>query len=104
MEEIRLKEKEATLCNQNIIEVGYMAADLIGPLADTRQKLFFEQANCYSSVFYLVKDLLKEVDPEYLEMHQRMRDFYDQDLSNNWDRLELFKKGDQEMEEEEVPF
>ena len=61
MEEIRLKEKEVTLCNQSIIEIGYTVRDLINPLADTRQKLFFEQANCYSSVFYLVKDLLKSI-------------------------------------------
>ena len=89
LQKIRFKEKEVRLCNQHIIELGYMAADLIQPLADTRQKLFFEDANCYSNVFYLVKDLLKQVDPEYLEMHQSVRDFYDQDLSNDWDRLDL---------------
>ena len=88
MDELRFKEKEVKLNNQHIIEIGYIAMDLISIHAATREKLYFEEANCYSSVFYLLKEcLLKMVDPEYLESHQKIRDFYNQDLSNDWDRL-----------------
>lgn len=102
MEEIRFKEKDVKLCNQSIIEIGYMARDLIQPLAGTREKLFFEEANCYSNVFYLVKDLLKRVDPEYLDFHGSVQDFYKQDLSNNWDRLELLSAGEYRPSEEDT--
>ena len=103
MGEIRFKEKKVKLCNQDIIEIGYMAAEAIGPLAESRQKLFFEQANCYASVFYLIKRLLNLVDPEYLEIHSRVRDFYDQDLSNDSDRLSLYNI-EKNIETDDIPF
>nr|MBC8460528.1 hypothetical protein [Deltaproteobacteria bacterium] len=82
MNTIRHEEKEITLSNQQIIELGYFVKDLFGPVVDEKAMLIIDQINCYTNVFYLVKDLLKQVDPEYLEMHQRVRDFYDRELSD----------------------
>ena len=91
---IRHEKKQVTLSNQDIIEIGYMAADIIKGLAKDTVKLTCEQANCYRSVFYLVKDLLKSIDSQYLRNHERIGDFYDQVLSREGDCLELSKHYD----------
>ncbi|MBL7202825.1 MAG: hypothetical protein ISS63_00655 [Desulfobacteraceae bacterium] len=107
MNTIRHEEKEITLSNQQIIELGYFVKDLFGPVVDEKAMLIIDQINCYTNVFYLVKDLLKQVDPEYLEMHQRVRDFYDRELSDDWDNIAFsfppfrrFKKEDQKKEKD----
>ena len=87
-DKLRLREKPVELYNQDIIELGYMAKTVVEELAKSRAKLFFEDANCYLSVFYLLKKhLLPLVDSEYLELHHKVRDFFKQDLSNDFDVL-----------------
>lgn len=91
MDEIRFKEKQVTLSNQGILELAYMARHFIALLSEQKVKLRWEEANCYSSVFNLMKNLLKEVDPEYLETHGDVRDFYNLKLSRTGDVLQLSK-------------
>lgn len=85
--ELRNKEHQVTLSNQDIIELAYSISELTAPLIEDHTKLFFEQANCYHSMYCLVQDLLKVVDPEYLEQHARVVGFYRGHLCSDWDRL-----------------
>jgi len=110
MNEIRLEKKKVTLSNQEIIELGYFVKDLFGPVVDEKAMLIIDQINCYTNVFYLVKDLLKQVDPKYLEIHPRLRDFYDRELSDDLDNFAFsfppfrrFKKEDQKKEKDSEP-
>ena len=84
MDSIRLKEKTVVLSNQQIIEIGYMAQIVIS----MGKPPTFDEMNCFKAVFFLFKNnLLPVVDPEYLEIHHEVRDFFKQELSNDWDRL-----------------
>ena len=63
--ELRFKEKQLTLANQEIIELAYTTKEIIE--YSYGGKLFFEQANCYSSCFYTIRNLLEQVDQKYLD-------------------------------------
>ncbi len=96
LQEIRFKEKDVRLCNRDIIAMGYFVSDVIKPLSDNKVKLPFDVFRCYFCVFYLVKRLLDEVEPEYLELHDRVHKFFDQDLEEDewhWDTLRLYRSG-----------
>lgn len=90
-DQLRFKEHRVALSNQTIVEMAYLTKEMIEPLIKSREKLFFEQANCYLACFYKCRKLLKLVDQEYLlnEIHKNMVDFYKdgRELSNDWDRL-----------------
>ena len=54
---------------------------------ENNAKLSVEQANCYRSSFYAVREMLRVADSEYI--HERIVEFYQEgrELSNEWDRL-----------------
>ena len=78
---------QVALSNQDIIEAAYAHAELIGPLIKSGEKLFMERANCYLARYYQIKKWLDLVPPEYLAFHRRTVEFYQGDISNDWDRL-----------------
>ncbi len=88
-EKLRLSEINFSLKNQDVVQVAYCIRELIEPLIENRSKLYFEQANCYQSCFYLLRGLLKKVDRSYLQQHENLVSFYqkDRDLDNSFDRL-----------------
>jgi hypothetical protein len=87
--EMRFKECTVKLTNQSIIELAYLTMEALEALIESGQKLFFEQANCYLSCFYTCQRLLKGVDPEYLDYHLDVKDFFREgrELSNDGNRL-----------------
>jgi hypothetical protein len=86
-DELRFNEREVKLSNQQIVEFAYLTKELIEIALG--EKLFFEQANCYFSCYYTIRDLLKQVDDEYLAAHRRLSHFYrgTRELLNDEDRL-----------------
>lgn len=80
-------EHEVTLNNQQIIEMAYAHRDLIAPLIESRTKLFFEQANCFFSIYYLIRRLLPLLPENYQREHSGVVEFYETHLGNEWDRL-----------------
>ena len=85
--ELRFREKSITMSNQQIIEFAYLTQEIIKSCWG--EKLYFEQANCYLTCFYKVRELLKQVNAKYLAKHERVVDFFRdvRVLSNEWDRL-----------------
>jgi hypothetical protein len=91
-DELRLAEvgEAVVFTNQEIVELAYIVMDVIEPLEKSHTKLVFDDANCYAHCFYLLRELLKKVNPEYLTgPHERVKKFYEieRELSNSWDRL-----------------
>lgn len=80
---LRQKEKTVTLTNQEIIELGYYVKEMTELIEENDIKLVYEeQKHCCGSVFHLVGGLLKNfIDIEYLNKHERVRDFYQERLS-----------------------
>ena len=103
-EEMRFKEISLTVPQQTIIELGYAVRMIVGPLAKSHQKLSFDEANCLRSVFCQVREMLKKVDPEYLDRHSDVVNFYKQEreLSNNWDRLAWVPAGEPVLSEFDI--
>jgi hypothetical protein len=99
---LRLKEISLTVAQQAVIEFAYAVRMLVEPLAKSQEKLYFEEANCLTSVFYQVRKFLKEVDPSYLALHRGVVDFYEKkrELDNTWDRLRWVP--DEKEEEKEI--
>ena len=79
----------ASLTDQNKIELAYLTKEMVEMCIENRAKLYFEQANCYLACFYACRRLLQEVDPEYLDHHSEVKDFFREgrELSNDWDRM-----------------
>jgi hypothetical protein len=88
-DELRFQKKMVELNNQAIIQLAYLTMETLEPLIDSGNKLFFEQASCYHSCFYICRSLLKKVDPEYLKGHSMVATFFKEgrELSNDWDCL-----------------
>jgi len=91
-DEFRLREHDVKLTNQQIVEFGHLAKEMIELCINANAKLFFEQANCYLACFYKVREMLRLIDSEYIASHQgpgKIMEFYQEgrELSNNWDRL-----------------
>jgi hypothetical protein len=87
-DELRFREKTVTLTNQDLVEWAYVVKELIEVAFG--HKLFWEQANCYVSMFITCKEMLeKHVDREYLDEHVELKKFYQQrrELDNTWDVL-----------------
>jgi len=89
LEKALLKEVNVKLSNINIVELVYITKEMIEALVDTGIKLYFEQANCYQSCFYICRYLLKSVEPTYLITHETLVDFYEgkRKLSNDSSKL-----------------
>ena len=76
-DELRLRGNMVKLCNQDMIELAYFTMEMLEPLIASRIPLgSFDRENCYRHCFYICKDLLREVDPEYLELHSSLKDFF----------------------------
>ena len=89
IDKIRLKTKRVKLSNQKIIELAYLIKETLEDMQG--QPMFFEQANCYSSCFHTIRELLKQVDAEYLSRHYPIRDFYQRErirFDGNCDSLD----------------
>ena len=88
-EAIRFYEHDLKLSNQGIIKFAYLTKDIIEIHLENKTKLCFEEANCYVSCYYVIRKILKCVDPRYLKAHRRLAEFYseDRELSNDWDIL-----------------
>lgn len=107
---LRFKKHRATLHQQTIIEFAYAIRMLVEPAAKSHVKLYFEEANCLTSVFYSTRAMLKVVDQEYLNQHADVVKFYQEkrELDNSWDRLNWVNKLGEEIkavdEKNESPF
>jgi len=86
---LRFNTKKIKLSNQEIIELAYLTMEMIKQTYG--QKLIADQANCYRSCFYLMRNLLKQVDKEYLDQHGIIDRFFQegQELSNDKGRLDF---------------
>jgi hypothetical protein len=102
-DEIRLGKRKVKLTNQQIIELAYLAKDLIE--ACGHSKLSFDEANCYRSVYHTVRKLLKSADSKYVKAHGGIKEFYrkDRELSNDWDRLRWESKNEK-LNLDSIPF
>jgi hypothetical protein len=78
-----------TLSQQTVIEFAHAIRMMVEPLAESNDKLSFEEANCLTHLFYQVRGFLKQVDPAYLAspQHQALASFYSRELDASWDRL-----------------
>lgn len=76
---LRFREREVKLSNQEIIELAYTTKETIEYAYG--KKLCFEQANGYRGSFYIIRELLKQVDDEYLSLsqHTGLKDFFHKD-------------------------
>ena len=83
------REHEIMLDNQSIIELAYLAKEMVEACLKSRVQMSQERARCYQHCFYNARDMLIEVDPEYLNLHPTLRDFYaeNRDLSSYDDYL-----------------
>lgn len=88
-EEMRSKQHDVKLNNETIIILGYLCKEMLEMVTECKAWLFFEQANCYSSCFSILRRLLKVVDKDYLSIHSRLAEFFNegQELERNGDRL-----------------
>lgn len=76
-----LENKKITLSldQQGVIELAYTVKECLEPWINSREKMFFEQANGYTASYYIIRTWLKrDVDPEYLNLsqHRELRDFF----------------------------
>ena len=62
------------ISGQQIVELAYAIKDLTENTK--KQRLSFEQANCYASTSRFVGDLLGQVCLLYLAQHPELSDFY----------------------------
>jgi hypothetical protein len=74
VKELRTSHKKLKLTNQEIIKFAYITKEIINYAWGVQ--LTNAQANCYEECFYTIKDLLEEVDKEYLNRHAELRDFF----------------------------
>ena len=83
----QLREQKVNLSNMSIIDLAYLTKEMIDMCLG--HKLSVEQANCYLKCFYICRELLKQVDPEYLRWHSEVAAFYrdGRELSGDSDRL-----------------
>jgi len=97
-DELRFQKHTFDLTNQTVIELAYLAKDIIELCIEGNYKLLFDQANCYLACYLICRSLLELVDKEYLACHEGLYDFYyrkdNKRLSNNWDRLHWEKEGE----------
>jgi hypothetical protein len=86
-DDLRYRKHRLTLSNQRIVEMAYLAKDVIDSLIG--KKLTMEAANCYTSCFYTCRRLLKAIDRKYLGKHKDLVEFYKEGrgLANDWDVL-----------------
>jgi len=88
-DELGSKELNVTLNQQAVIEFAYAIRGIVEPLAENHDKLSFDEANCFKSIFSWMRRFLKQVDPEYLKLHAGVVGFYSKrrELSKDNDRL-----------------
>lgn len=65
---------QVNLTNQEVVKFAYITKEVIGYAWGT--ELSNAQANCYEECFYTIKDLLEDVDKDYLKMHREICDFF----------------------------
>jgi len=70
------REHEIMLDNQSIIELAYLAKEMVEACLKSRVQMSQERARCYQHCFYNARDMLELVDGEYLDLHPSLRDFY----------------------------
>lgn len=87
--EMRNRQHDVKLSNETIIILGYLCKEMLEMVTKCKAWLFFEQANCYSSCFHVLRKLLKVVDQEYMATHHHLAEFYrsGHELERNGDRL-----------------
>ncbi|MBN1363281.1 MAG: hypothetical protein JW976_00600 [Syntrophaceae bacterium] len=81
LEELRFSEKKVKLSNQDIVKLAYTTKEIIEPICSQSfsskgEKLSPDQVNCYRECFYIIRNLLKKADKEYLDKHSELCDFY----------------------------
>ena len=72
------REHEIKLANQSIIELAYLAKEMIEACLKSRRQMCQEQARCYQHCFYTCRDILESVDSDYLDLHPNLRGFYNE--------------------------
>ena len=65
---------KVNLTNQEIVKFAYITKEIIGYAWG--MKLSNAQANCYIECFYTIKDLLEDMNKEYLKKHSDLADFF----------------------------
>lgn len=83
---------KVNLTKQEVIKFAYVTKEIIGYAWGA--KLSNAQVNCYIECFYTIKDLLEDVDKEYLQKHSEVSDFFlkGHRLINENDRLQWEKE------------
>lgn len=65
---------QVNLTDQEVVKFAYITKEIIEYAWGT--KLSNAQANCYEECFYTIRDLLEEVDKEYLKKHRELRKYF----------------------------
>ena len=83
---------KVSLTSQEVVKFAYITKEIIEYLWG--KKLSSAQANCYIECFYTIKDLLEEVDKEYLKKHSRVANYFlkGKRLTSENDKLQWEKK------------
>jgi hypothetical protein len=97
-DQLRLREHEVKLNNQQIIEFAYLTKKVIEVCIEGHSKLFVEQANCYVHCFYTVRKMLEAVELEYGERHGNLMNFFrkGRELSTDYDTLHFISPGEKD--------
>ncbi|MBN1363683.1 MAG: hypothetical protein JW976_02650 [Syntrophaceae bacterium] len=98
--ELKFSKKEVKLTNQDIVKLAYTTKEMIEKMKDV--KLSTHQCNCYRECFYIMRNLLKIADKEYLDRHAILNDFFRKGrrrlINNNnqlqWDDIYFEDKDD----------
>jgi len=65
---------KVNLTKQEIVKFAYITKEIIGYAWGS--KLSNAQTNCYIECFYTIRELLEDMDKEYLVKHRDLSDFF----------------------------
>lgn len=85
---------KVNLTMQEIIKFAYITKEIIEHTWGA--KLTSAQLNCYIECFYTIKDLLEDLDSNYLKKHSRLADYFlkgkrliDENDRLKWEKIPL---------------
>lgn len=93
-DDVRLKEVTVTLSQQQIIEVAYQVMEHLDPLIKHNVRPFMDAVTGYRRVYYTMRELLSQLDQDYVQEHSRISEFFrdGRELDNSFDRLRWIEK------------
>lgn len=95
-EEVLFKKRDIELLNWQILEVAHCVKENLEYHINNKTKLEFSQINSYQGSFYNLKKILEFIDDDFLTIyHQKLKSFYQKELTVTNDILKLEETGEQ---------